>query len=79
MALIDEGKLYAPEQGWADPLSYAGVEVPNGWEVQIQLQDESGKLPLNTMNEATLNRITWTLLAVFVGLATALSAGWFKL
>ncbi len=57
VALIDEGKLYAPEQGWADPLSYAGVEVPNGWEVQIQLQDESGKLPLNTMNEATLNRM----------------------
>lgn len=57
VALIDEGKLYAPEQGWADPLSYAGIEVPNGWEVQIQLQDESGKLPLNTMDEATLNRM----------------------
>ena len=28
--------------------------------------------------EATLNRITWTLLAIFMGLATALSAGWFK-
>ena len=29
--------------------------------------------------EATLTRITWTLLAVFLGLASALSAGWFKL
>jgi preprotein translocase subunit SecG len=29
--------------------------------------------------EATLNRITWTLLSVFLGLATALSAGWLKL
>jgi preprotein translocase subunit SecG len=28
--------------------------------------------------EATLNRISWTLLAVFLGLATALSAGWLK-
>ncbi len=28
--------------------------------------------------EATLNRITWTLLAIFLGLATALSAGWLK-
>jgi len=28
--------------------------------------------------EATLNRITWTLLALFLGLATALSAGWLK-
>ncbi|MEB3255344.1 MAG: preprotein translocase subunit SecG [Synechococcaceae cyanobacterium] len=26
--------------------------------------------------EAALNRVTWTLLAVFLGLATVLSAGW---
>jgi preprotein translocase subunit SecG len=28
--------------------------------------------------EATLNRITWTLLATVLGLAVALSAGWLK-
>ena len=28
--------------------------------------------------EATLNRISWTLLALLLGLATALSAGWLK-
>ena len=28
--------------------------------------------------EATLNRVTWTLLATFLGLAVALSAGWLK-
>jgi preprotein translocase subunit SecG len=28
--------------------------------------------------EATLNRVTWTLLAVFLGLAIGLSAGWLK-
>ena len=28
--------------------------------------------------EATLNRITWTLLSTFLGLAVALSAGWLK-
>jgi preprotein translocase subunit SecG len=26
--------------------------------------------------EATLNRVSWTLLALFLGLATVLSAGW---
>jgi preprotein translocase subunit SecG len=26
--------------------------------------------------EATLNRVTWTLLALFLGFATVLSAGW---
>ncbi|WP_411868289.1 preprotein translocase subunit SecG [Vulcanococcus limneticus] len=28
--------------------------------------------------ENTLNRVSWTLLATFLGLAAALSAGWFK-
>ncbi|MCP9790306.1 preprotein translocase subunit SecG [Vulcanococcus limneticus] len=28
--------------------------------------------------ENTLNRVSWTLLATFLGLAVALSAGWFK-
>ena len=28
--------------------------------------------------EATLNRVTWTLLAIFLGLAAVLSAGWLK-
>ncbi|MCP9849119.1 preprotein translocase subunit SecG [Cyanobium sp. Morenito 9A2] len=28
--------------------------------------------------ETTLNRITWSLLAIFLGLAVALSAGWLR-
>ncbi|MCP9916874.1 preprotein translocase subunit SecG [Cyanobium sp. ATX 6F1] len=28
--------------------------------------------------ETTLNRITWSLLATFLGLAVAISAGWFR-
>jgi preprotein translocase subunit SecG len=28
--------------------------------------------------EDTLNRISWTLLAIFLGLAVVLSAGWLK-
>ena len=51
IALIDENKLYAPEQGWKDPISYAGIQIPNGWEVQIEIQDEGGKLPLNSLNQ----------------------------
>lgn len=57
IALIDEGKLYAPEQGWSDPLAYAGVRPPNGWQVAIEIHDESGKLPLNRLEEAQLNRL----------------------
>ena len=57
VALIDEGKLYAPEQGWSDPIQYAGIEVPNGWELSVQIEDEGGKLPINTMSEELLNKM----------------------
>ena len=57
VSLIDEGKLYAPEQGWADPIRYSGIEIPHGWKVHIHIQDESGKLPINTMDEADLNKM----------------------
>ena len=57
LPLIDEGKLFAPEQGWADPVNYAGIKIPNGWEVEIQIQDESNKLSINTMDEALLNQM----------------------
>jgi len=57
VALIDEGKLYAPEQGWDRPLEYANVTVPNGWEVSVTITDEGGKLAINTMDEELLNRM----------------------
>ena len=57
VALIDDGKLFAPEQGWADPINYAGINIPNGWGLEIQIQDESNKLPINTMDEALLNQM----------------------
>ena len=57
VALIDEGKLFAPEQGWADPVKYAGIKIPNGWELEIQIQDESNKLSINTMDEELLNQM----------------------
>lgn len=55
IALIDEGQLYAAEQGWGDPLGYAGIEPPDGWEVEISVRDESGRIPLNAAGEDLLN------------------------
>jgi general secretion pathway protein K len=57
VALIDDGKLYAPEQGWADPLAYCGIQVPNDWQVAVEISDATAKLPLNTIQENDLNRI----------------------
>ena len=57
VALIDGGKLYAPEQGWVDPLNYAQERPPNGYSVTIDITDESTHLPINLIDESTLNRI----------------------
>lgn len=54
---IDDGQLFAPEQGWGDPLSYTGIQIPNRWDVAISIRDESGKLPINTLSESLLNRM----------------------
>lgn len=51
VALIDDGKLYAGEQGWNDPISYAGIQIPSGWEVDISIEDIGGKIPINSVNE----------------------------
>jgi general secretion pathway protein K len=74
VALIDDGKLYAAEQGWSDPLHYAGIQVPHGWEVSIEIRDEGGKLPINTMSEALLNRLLEDQLEFDFGTARELSS-----
>ena len=57
VAIIDDGKLYAPEQGWSDPIAYCGIQVPNDWSVSVTITDATAKLPLNTIEESELNRI----------------------
>ena len=74
VALIDDGKLYAGEQGWNNPTEYADISVPNGWEVHIEIRDESGKFPINTMSEALLNRLLEEELDFDFGTARELSS-----
>lgn len=74
VALIDEGKLYAPEQGWANPIEYAGIQVPNNWEVNITIHDESSKLPINTISENDLNRLLEEELDIDFGTTRELSS-----
>ena len=42
---IDEG-LFSPVQGWGDPLVYAEFKVPDGYEVSVEIRDETRKLSL---------------------------------
>ncbi|MGJ8650095.1 MAG: general secretion pathway protein GspK [Opitutaceae bacterium] len=74
VALIDDGKIHAPEQGWSNPIAYAGIKIPNDWDVQITITDEGGKLPLNTMSEELLNSLLEDQLDMDFGTARELSS-----
>lgn len=50
---VDRG-LYAPIQGWQDPLAYAGYTPRAGVKVDVVFDDESGKIPLPTATHDTL-------------------------
>ncbi len=41
-----DGALYAPAQGWADPLGYAGYTPREGVTITVSFEDESAKLSL---------------------------------
>lgn len=49
-----DGGLTSPAQGWADPLAIAGFEPEGKRKVTVSFTDESGKLPINSLDEGTL-------------------------
>jgi general secretion pathway protein K len=52
-----DGGLYAPSQGWSDPLGYAGYTPREGVTVAVTFEDESAKLSLPRLNADTLNAL----------------------
>jgi Type II secretion system (T2SS), protein K len=60
-ALMDfravDGGLYAPGQGWEDPLGYAGYVPREGVTLAVTFADESAKLSLPRLNLDTLNTL----------------------
>lgn len=49
-----DGALYAPVQGWNDPLKYAQIQPREGLEVSYEFIDESGKVDINTLDRDSL-------------------------
>lgn len=41
--------LYAPTQGWQDPLTFAGISFPDVDSVDVDFLDETGKLPISSL------------------------------
>lgn len=50
---IDEA-IYAPAQGWGDPIDYSKIEIPEGMNVTFEFIDESSKLSINELDEGSL-------------------------
>lgn len=50
-----DGGLYAPTQGWNDPLTYAGYVPREGVTLSVAFEDESAKLSLPRINLDTMN------------------------
>lgn len=58
IALLDDGRLHAPAQGWQNPLNHPGFpQLPRQQNVRITIIDESGLLPLHRMDEDALNAL----------------------
>lgn len=55
--------LRSPSEGWGDPLGFAGYEPPDGLQVQVEFEDESGKISLPRANANVLTYLftTWQL------------------
>jgi len=46
--------LHHPNEGWADPLGWAGWTPDDGYTVDVAFQDESGKMSLNHTGAAAM-------------------------
>ena len=51
---IDWG-LYGPAQGWGNPFYYARIEPQEDLDVEIMIEDETGKISLHMATQQTLN------------------------
>lgn len=52
-----DGNLYAPDQGWGDPLGYSGYVPREGVTLTVAFEDESAKLSLPRLNPDTLGAL----------------------
>lgn len=56
VARMDQ-QLYSPEQGWGDPLEFAGVQLSDDLDVRVEFIDEMGKISLPSADRDRLMRL----------------------
>lgn len=50
---LDKG-VYSPLQGWSKPLKYTNYILPEGWEGDVSVYDDTGKIPISQSTEPGL-------------------------
>lgn len=53
---IDDG-LHRPSQGWGNPIEYAELAWPEGVTIRVSIEDETGRIPLDPLDEETLREL----------------------
>lgn len=53
---IDNG-IYSALQGWGKPFAEKRIQLPSGADADVEIIDESGKIPLRAMNAQRLQKI----------------------
>lgn len=51
-----DNELNSPKQGWGAPLSYSPVAWPEGMQVSVEIIDETGKLPLESLDREVMQQ-----------------------
>ncbi len=52
-----DGALFAPSQGWAHPLDLAEFKPPDGMQIEVLFEDETGKLSLPTADVGAVRKL----------------------
>lgn len=55
IATIDDGAIHHYEQGWQNPLQYFSFPQNKDWEIDIRIQDPTGKIPINALSDEQMS------------------------
>jgi len=72
--------LRSPAEGWADPLAFAGYDPGPDTTVQVEFEDESGKLSLPTLDSVALIQlfVSWEMPRTDAEKLTDALLGWMR-
>lgn len=76
VATIDDGKIHHPKQGWGNPIAYFPLETHSGWEIEISIQDPTGKIPFNALSEDEMTDLLEDALDIDFSTAQELKDAW---